>query len=551
MAFPRLLFHPAILLFVVTITTWPSVGGAESTATSFRKPLFGFTPFPYDFTTEAVDKTRQLIVPNSGLYALHLDDGIPWKEALESKPFPARVQREWDDWASKIPPGHAVYVGLAPLAKDRKNLAPSRGERDGESLPPTLKNARLDDERVKQAYLAYARRAVLQFKPDFLNLGIEAGELASRNASHWPEFIALYDYVATTLKHEFPRLKIGISFGLQSLRDPKVARLAKPVMDKSDYLGLSFYPYMSPFGEKFGDPPLPAGTNAWREPLAWVRNFSTKPIAICETGFSSRDVQIRSFDLEFRGSPEMQAIYVHDLLQTARRDGYLFVVWFLAIDYDKLYAKMPKGSEVNLIWRNIGLLDSELRPKPAWNEWKNAIESAQPTTSVQNTNNTRRSAVLQKTTVKTIGFSSTDDLFTCMPNSSIQLEPASGTQNTASMRWNYNYARGEWAWCTKKFTPGRLSGTSRMQIWVKSDRNGPLFLQLEEDGGEAFFTTIQADTNWRQTTLNLAEFRVDPAKKQNSQLEAERINAILLADSDARNGATGLRTVWLSHWNFE
>jgi len=49
------------------------------------------------------------------------------------------------------------------------------------------------------------------------------------------------------------------------------------------------------------------------------------------------------------------------------------VVWYLAIDYDRLYAKMPAGSAVNLLWRNIGLLDGELHPKPAWAVWKAGV----------------------------------------------------------------------------------------------------------------------------------------------------------------------------------
>jgi hypothetical protein len=68
--------------------------------------------------------------------------------------------------------------------------------------------------------------------------------------------------------------------------------------------------------------------------------------------------------------------YVRDLFEIAERDSYSFVIWFLAIDYDKLYEKMPKGSEVMQLWRNLGLLDGELRPKPAWEIWKSGVAHA-------------------------------------------------------------------------------------------------------------------------------------------------------------------------------
>jgi hypothetical protein len=52
------------------------------------------------------------------------------------------------------------------------------------------------------------------------------------------------------------------------------------------------------------------------------------------------------------------------------------VVWFLGIDYDKLYAKLPAGSKAMKLWRNIGFFDGELRPKPAWEIWKAGVEAS-------------------------------------------------------------------------------------------------------------------------------------------------------------------------------
>jgi hypothetical protein len=49
---------------------------------------------------------------------------------------------------------------------------------------------------------------------------------------------------------------------------------------------LSFYPHASAFDEKFGAPAC-RGEKPWREPLAWVRASTDKPIAICETGYDT------------------------------------------------------------------------------------------------------------------------------------------------------------------------------------------------------------------------------------------------------------------------
>ncbi len=336
---------------------------------------FGFTPFPYDSTLEALVKTHATIAPNSTLWALHYDDGIPWKEALADAPFPARVQREWDANARDIPPGHVVYVGLAPLAKDRKSLAPAIGEQGPTPMPEALQDAALDSPNVEKAYLNYARRAVKQFQPRFLNLGIEAGELMARDRQRWPQFTRLYASVRAALKKEFPDVQVGISFGLGDLRSEAEARAARPLIADSDYIGLSFYPHASDFDEKFGAPPY-RGDAPWREPLAWIRAYTTKPIALCETGYTTQDIDLPAFHLKMRGSVAAQAAYTRELFAIARRDNYAFVVWFLAIDYDKLYARMPAGSEAMQLWRNIGFWDGALRPKPAWEIWKGGVKAS-------------------------------------------------------------------------------------------------------------------------------------------------------------------------------
>jgi len=338
--------------------------------------LYGFTPFPYDDTLTALKRTHDFIVPNSTLYALHFDDGIPWREALADAPFPDRIRREWNDMAKAIPKGHIVYLAFAPLDTDRKSLAPATGNEKRLPLPAELRDAPLDDPKVKRAYLNYARRAVRLFHPYYLNLGIEAGEVLSRDFDRWPRFVGLYDYVRAALKREYPRMQIGISFGLGDLRADREAKAARVLIDKCDYVGLSFYPYASAFEEVFGAPPYGNGPDSWRKPLAWVRAYTSKPIAICETGYSTQTVDIPQFGLHMPGGPEMQTAYVRDLFEISGRDHYAFVIWFLAVDYDRLYAKMPPGSDAMKLWRNIGLIDGELRAKPAWEIWQAGVAAS-------------------------------------------------------------------------------------------------------------------------------------------------------------------------------
>jgi hypothetical protein len=529
------------------------------------RPLFGFTPFPYDATPQAVARTQEILREGATIHAIHMDDGIPWDELLDGRAIPKRVQKEWDDLARAVPAGRPVYLGLAPLAKDRKSLVQGKGEKDFLALPWSLKLAALDDDKVKSAYLEYARRAVAQFKPAYLNLGIEAGELASRDPKRWPQFEALYRHVASALKREHPQLKIGISFGLQGLRKPETAQRVRSLVEASDYIGLSFYPHASPFGERFGEPALGEGPQAWREPLEWVRAFTKKPIAICETGYLTNPVTVKSFNLQLKGDIDLQTQYVRELAQFAERDDYLFVVWFLAVDYDRLFERMggaTASNDVNLLWRNIGLWTGDVKPKPAWEEWKRAVagrsEGAPPRSApavvavdqaaviaaAPATRTAPESAAIRSNTAE-VGFTTERQLFQTSPNGEASLEPEAG------MRWSYAYKKDEWSWAARDLGLTLPATTQRLKLRLRSDRPGALFVQLEETGGETFFALVNPSKDWTDVTLELASLKPDPAKRKDGVLQPERIIKLLVADPAGRDKVDGRRSVWISRWSFD
>lgn len=520
----------------------------EASEGAERAPYFGFTPFPYDTTLEAVVKTREIVAENSTLYAFHMDDGIPWEEALEGKPFPEELQRDWKGKADAVPPGHKVYLGLAPLGKDRETLAPAS---KGSKRPGGFRGSSFDDEKVMKAYLNYARRAVEAFSPDYLNLGIEAGELAGRDAAAWDRFTRLFRHVRDEIKKTHPSMQIGISFGLHSLIHDEVAARARSLVEDSDYLGLSFYPYASAFGEKFGAKPLPTPPNQWREPLEWARKYTTKPIAICETGYSSVNVDIPSYDLHMSGDSRLQKDYVEDLGRIAVHHRYLFVVWFLVADYDELYRKIPEGDGSNRIWRNIGLLDGKLEPKPAWESWKEIVggkAAALPRreTGARPTSPGDDFAIDEGKVV--LGFSKKSDLET--PDD-VELTEEGPPGGGKAVRWEFDY-EGRWHWATRSIERGLVDKHERLRFWVRSDREMPLFVQLEEKSGEAFFDVVVVGKAWQEVRLELSKIEADPQKRRDGRLDAGQVARFLIADNaGAEKRARGKRSIWISDLVFE
>lgn len=508
-------------------------------------PRFGFTPFPYDLTLEAVDKTYDLIARNSTLHAIQLDNGIPWRECLTETPWPREFQEDWDGYLAKIPRDRPLYVSIAPLADDRQTLsAPAKGS----ALPRELNGVAFDDEKLKKSYLYYARRVVREFRPTYLNLGQEAGQLAFADPKRWPQFEGLYHHVRTELKRENPELSIGISFVLHSLMSPPVAQRARNVVRNSDYLGLSFFPFASELGEREGLPALPKGPDAWRQPLAWARKYSSKPIAICETAYATQTAHLRTWNVTAPGDESSQATYVTELGAIAKRDAYPFVIWFCVADYDKLYEKL-EDAEIALLWRHTGFLDKDLKPKPAWTHWQNLVqgasapplgdpESPAPTASVS------PESMRPSVSPGRIGFSSDQDLF--VGPDPLSLDEVGPNPGVKSLKWDYKFKAGEFNWCTKKVTSVSLHGATKLSVWVRSDRDGDMMCQLEEASGEAWFASFLVHKDWMKIELKLDRFQIDPEKKQDGRLDPAQVAGLMFADPAGTRNESGGRTVWFA-----
>lgn len=525
----------------------PQMEQPAAASVSFGTPLFGFTTWPYDATPEAVAKTQALILENSNLYAIQIDNGIPWKEALEDAPWPTEFQAELDDSKTKVPGDRPLYIALAPLAEDRMSLAPAC---KGSEMPRGFSDLRFDDKRIKKAYLKFALRIVDFFKPDYLNLGQEAGQLAYDKPSRWPGFVALYKHVSVALKQKHPRMLIGISFYLHTLMEKRCATAARDVIDQSDYLGLSFYPYASSMGEKMGAAPLPSGVDGWRKPLRWVRSFTKKPIAICETGYITESVYVREWDLKMSGTEALQKAYVEELFSIARRDHYLFVVWFTVVDYDKLYEKLLQQTEIAKMWRDSGLYDSKLRPKPALKAWREGLKSLAGGSARREPAPEGGGSPVGGASGRVVGFTNSQDLFSGPPADKRTLVAEGPKPGSSSMRWGYRYRSGEWNWCYKELRAKTAAGASSLRLWARSDKKAAIVVKIQEADGEAFYGIVVVERDWKSFDLKFGDMTLDATTKKNGKVDAAKITQIILADPAAEEGAKGKRTVWISEIAF-
>lgn len=335
----------------------------------------GFTPFPWDMTIEAIMDTAKFITENGDIISHHLEQGVPWIEALDDKPFHPDMMKDWEG-RKGICASKKVFLSLTPLNEGRNSLEMYRGKDEDMPIPELFKDKAFNDPIVKKAYLNYCRRAVSYFQPDYLAIGIEVNELFHNSPDMWSSFVELYKYTYTELKKEYPDLPIFFTVSLHNLTNPgwkdreKQQEEIKNLLEYSDVLGISYYPFMAMQSEK----PIKI--------LDWVLNFTSKPLAITETGFPAQDIVLKTYKVTIPGSPEKQATYFKTLLDRGNKDGYLFIICFLYRDYDALFKSIAPQLErrdltleIFSVWRDCGLVDENGIKRPAFDVWKNYLSA--------------------------------------------------------------------------------------------------------------------------------------------------------------------------------
>lgn len=333
---------------------------------SAQRPYYmGFSPWPPDFTPEAVQSAYRFIAEHGDIIAHHFDAGIPWPEALENREFSEHLRENWRTRKENTPRGHAVYVAITPLNFGRDGLAVYWGKSDNQGLPRDWKKKKLRDEEVRRAYLNYARRVIEFFQPDFLAIAIEANILITKKTDMWRDFVELNRYVYTELKRSHPRLPIFATIQYEHLRGIEDAAKknlgrqmpgVRELMSHSDLAALSTYHFAT-----FHNPP--------RDDYFAPAQELGKRIAIAESGAVSRDLQI--FKMNLPGNQDDQKAFLGFMLQKAAEMRFAFVINFITIDYDRMLPKLPKSiREVAKAWAYTGLQESDGRPKAALQVWE-------------------------------------------------------------------------------------------------------------------------------------------------------------------------------------
>jgi hypothetical protein len=343
--------------------------GEDWPVPSSRPFHLGFTRWPSDLTLDGVRTAVDFAHAHGDIVSVCFIGGIPWPESLADRPYSRDVR---DNLSYRPPDGKKLLLQISPLSKDRKDMAPCWGEKDNLPLPKPWDTFTLDSAEVKKAYLNFVLRAVDAMRPDFLAIGMENNVLLSHDKGKWQKLKALHVATYTAVKAKHP--KLPVFFTTEVMHYKKYASEARTtdqegevaeLMKHSDLFAMSMYPHMS-----FAVPrPIPEGF------FDFARKFA-KPIAVSESGDTSRDVELKAFKLTLKGSEASQKQFTELLLGTAAKDRYEFVITFATTDFEKLCAKLPPPvDDLARIWAYTGMQTSAQKPKPALAVWDSYLKA--------------------------------------------------------------------------------------------------------------------------------------------------------------------------------
>ena len=337
----------------------------------------GFTPWPWDATVEAVDWTYAHLQTDGDLISQHIEEGVPWQEALDGTPFASGFQSSLQDRRNRTAPGQKVVLQLNPLDMGRAALAPFRNNGINVPLTAPWSGYAFNHPDVKTAYVNYVRRVTDLLLPDFVQTGVEVNILRRNSTPQvWAQYVELQCHTYQALKAAGYTQPIGVSLVTQALYHPDIyateyneAQQIAALRDLEpcvDVIAWSVHPFISG---------LLADT--WpADYLTLISALTTKPQAIPESSYPAQVWSLNT--VTWNGTPQKQTAFTTSMLDHAGAHGFLYVVWFAIRDYDQLWQRPPPlglgQDSLSLIWRDTGLYDESGVPRAAhavWMGWRN------------------------------------------------------------------------------------------------------------------------------------------------------------------------------------
>jgi hypothetical protein len=197
----------------------------------------------------------------------------------------------------------------------------------------------------------------LNYKPDYMALGVEMNLYAAQNEEDFENFKSLYTQAYQAVKAKSPGTQVTVTLQYEDLQGllPREDRhfaewyLVDAFEPQTDFTAISTYPSFA----------FPNAAAIPENYYSQLRAFTDKPIVIAEMGYATTPGAqgVNS------GTEEDQSAFVERILDEAEALEMPFVVWFAI--WDPTYARDTAFGA----FQSIGLLRDDDTEKPAWAHW--------------------------------------------------------------------------------------------------------------------------------------------------------------------------------------
>lgn len=345
----------------------------KKTAEQVRSFYMAVTPWPADFTQQAVDDAYKFINQHCDMVSHHFDEGIPYEEAYKNLPWPQQLQNDVAFRKSKTT-DKKIFLSVAALNLTRHEKADyySKPENISDSIKNYWKQVSFNDDKVVTAYVRYVSYLIDQLNPQFVNYGVESNDV-DWDKNQFALYKDFLSKVFSQLKTKYPQLPFFVSFMVNE--DPLALSYASQLLSCSDFISLSAYPYTSASTTADGN------TDPKKFPANYFTRFldlaPSKPWGFAETGFIAQNLNIPSFSLNKNGNPQWQKDYLDLICQLCNSRKAKFLIWFCYADYDAGSNRLKSLGLYNDLfglWQDIGLKDENNVERPSyqlWLQWMN------------------------------------------------------------------------------------------------------------------------------------------------------------------------------------
>ncbi len=319
-----------------------------------RSFVMGFSVIPPKPDLKIAVRSLEIWTRRADASIMHLD--VPWALLLAGTSPEEALRRDGVDLEHYYRSKHLTLVVTIDVTNGLGR----------ESEAPALVTAHrsITEPAIQRLYRNYVRSLVELLHPDYLGLAAETNLirlLAPRPV--YDAVVKMANDAAGEIRHQHPASALPLYVSVQV--ETAWGRLGKPTVfagidrDVHDFpfmnvIGLSSYPYLGGFADPDQIP---------LEYYTRVRGSRSLPVMVVEGGWPSASVRG-----VFSSSPEMQARYIarqSELLDAAKAIG-VFQLSFTDLDLGSFPKPVPA---ILPLFATLGLVDSDLRPKPALTTW--------------------------------------------------------------------------------------------------------------------------------------------------------------------------------------